>query len=103
MASEAKDVGILAMDIYFPPNCVLQVPSPVAISVSPRARFAFPFGPSLGFAVVGGITGHARTLRLFDSKARGQAAWTPTQHHHTLCVVPLRLRDLFTVAAGLGF
>ncbi|CAN6290890.1 unnamed protein product [Urochloa humidicola] len=24
MASEAKDVGILAMDIYFPPNCVLQ-------------------------------------------------------------------------------
>jgi hypothetical protein len=27
MASEAKDVGILAMDIYFPPSCVLQVPS----------------------------------------------------------------------------
>nr|CAB3497262.1 unnamed protein product [Digitaria exilis]CAB3502217.1 unnamed protein product [Digitaria exilis] len=24
MASEAKDVGILAMDIYFPPTCVLQ-------------------------------------------------------------------------------
>ena len=50
--------------------------------------------------------GHHRTRThspLFDSKARGQAAWTPTQHHHTLCVVPLRLRDLFTVAAGLGF
>jgi hypothetical protein len=39
MASEAKDVGILAMDIYFPPNCVLQVPSPDSHS---------PFGPSLG-------------------------------------------------------
>jgi hypothetical protein len=27
MAEErVKDVGILAMDIYFPPNCVLQVP-----------------------------------------------------------------------------
>jgi hypothetical protein len=28
MASGAKDVGILAMDIYFPPTCVLQVPTP---------------------------------------------------------------------------
>jgi hypothetical protein len=25
-AERVKDVGILAMDIYFPPNCVLQVP-----------------------------------------------------------------------------
>jgi hypothetical protein len=24
-AERVKDVGILAMDIYFPPNCVLQV------------------------------------------------------------------------------
>ena len=72
MASEAKDVGILSMDIYFPPNCVLQVPSPVAISVFPRARFAFPFGPSLGFAVVGGITGHARTLRCSIPRRAGR-------------------------------
>jgi hypothetical protein len=85
MASEAKDVGILAMGIYFPPNCVLQVPSPDSHS---------PFGPSLGFAVVGAITGHARTLRLFDSKA----AWTPTQHGTTrfawfpcACATSLRL------------
>jgi hypothetical protein len=25
-AERVKDVGILAMDIYFPPNCVRQVP-----------------------------------------------------------------------------
>ena len=55
MASEAKDVGILAMDIYFPPNCVLQVPSPVAISVSPRARFAFPSAVRFQGARAGGV------------------------------------------------
>jgi hypothetical protein len=42
MASGAKDVGILAMDIYFPPNCVLQVPPQSFLpSRSRRPRFAF--------------------------------------------------------------
>ena len=42
MAAEAKDVGILAMDIYFPPTCVLQVPTPDSILRShspPTAHF----------------------------------------------------------------
>jgi hypothetical protein len=34
-AERVKDVGILAMDIYFPPNCVLQVPHhTIALSLS---------------------------------------------------------------------
>ena len=103
MASEAKDVGILAMDIYFPPNCVLQVPSRSRHLCFPARQIRIPLRP---FPWIRRRRGHHRTRThspLFDSKARGQAAWTPTQHHHTLCVVPLRLRDLFTVAAGLGF
>jgi hypothetical protein len=42
MASGAKDVGILAMDIYFPPNCALQVPPQSFLpSRARRPRFAF--------------------------------------------------------------
>ncbi|ONL92973.1 Hydroxymethylglutaryl-CoA synthase [Zea mays] len=52
MASEAKDVGILAMDIYFPPSCVLQVyaegparptggAAAIAMLIGPNAPISF--------------------------------------------------------------
>lgn len=91
-------MGILAMDIYFPPSCVLQVPS---LHLFPARQIRVPSPPpsSAGFVVVGD-TGQARTFRLFHSEPRGQATWAPAPH--ALCVIPLRLRWLFTVAAGFS-
>ncbi|AQL09921.1 Hydroxymethylglutaryl-CoA synthase [Zea mays] len=58
MASEAKDVGILAMDIYFPPNCVLQVYA------------EGPARPTGGAAAIAMLIGPNAPI-CFESKYRG--------------------------------
>jgi hypothetical protein len=87
MAAEAKDVGILAMDIYFPPNCVLQVPSPHSHSPSAFPQIRRRRGHRAGT--------RARAPRLFDdSKAGARAGGVDTTTRFAW------LRGLFTVAAG---
>jgi hypothetical protein len=78
----------------------LRAPGTIATSVS-RAPDSHSLPPpsSAGFVVVGD-TGQARTFRLFHSEPCGQATWAPAPH--ALCVIPLRLRWLFTVAAGFS-
>ncbi|PWZ55254.1 hypothetical protein Zm00014a_012780 [Zea mays] len=58
MASEAKDVGILAMDIYFPPSCVLQVYA------------EGPARPTGGVAAIAMLIGPNAPIS-FESKYRG--------------------------------
>jgi hypothetical protein len=78
----------------------LRAPGTIATSVS-RAPDSHSLPPpsSAGFVVVGD-TGQARPFRLFHSEPCGQATWAPAPH--ALCVIPLRLRWLFTVAAGFS-
>lgn len=92
MASEAKDVGILAMDIYFPPNCVLQVrvPAPPLFPRAPDSHSPSPLpldSPPSG-----------SPDRPFDSKAR----WAGCVDTTTTRFAWFPCDCAFTVAAGFS-
>lgn len=99
MASEAKNVGILAMDIYFPPNCVLQVPAPPLFPRAPDSHSPSPLLP-LDSSSSGAPGTHALPSVRFE--VQGMRPGRRRGHHHTLCVVSLhlRLRGLFTGFRG---
>jgi hypothetical protein len=98
MASEAKDVGILAMDIYFPPNCVLQVPSPPLVPAGVSSPHSHSPSALPSDSPSSGAPGtHARappSVRRFQGERAARAGGVDTTTRFAW------LRELFTVAAG---
>nr|CAB3503227.1 unnamed protein product [Digitaria exilis] len=87
-ASEAKDVGILAMDIYFPPTCVLQAPPAIQSKYAHGSSSKRPKRPRHALCVVGssargrGFDFFARdcdSQKRRDVRARPSTHWTPSE------------------------